>query len=84
MLVTTGSITTATRLALALSRETGITARVIQTPAQIKTGGCTYAVRYDESYDAAVRSVIRKYKLPVRKYYRERLNAAGRVYNAVP
>ena len=84
MLVTTGSITTATRLALALSRETGVSARVIQTPAKIKTGGCTYAVRYDESADAAVRSVIRKYKLPVRKFYRERLDAAGRVYDVVP
>ena len=84
MLVTTGSITTATRLALALAREAGITARVIQTPAQIKTGGCTYAVRYDDSADAAVRSIIRKYKLHTRKFYRERLEAAGRVYNAVP
>ncbi|GEM_PF-6499297 len=84
MLVTTGSITTASRLSRALARDMNIAARVIQTPAQIKTGGCTYAVRYDESYDAAVRSIIQRYKLPVRKFYRERLDAAGRVYNAVP
>lgn len=84
MLVTTGSITTASRLERALSRERGITARVVGTPAQIKSGGCSYAVRYSDTDDAAVRSVIKKYRLPVRKFYRESLTAAGRVYHAVP
>ena len=84
MLVTTGSITTATRLALAVSREAGITARVIGTPAQIKSGGCTYAVRYEDSADAAVRGVVKKYRLPVRKFYRESLTASGHSYHAVP
>ena len=84
MLVTTGSITTATRLTRALARDAGIASRVIGTPAQLKSGGCTYAVRYSDSDDAAVRTVIKKYRLPVRKFYRESLAASGHSYHAVP
>lgn len=83
MLVTTGSITTATRLVRILSRDSEVSARVIQAPAQLKKGGCSYAVRYNENDHGAVRDAIDRYRLPVKKFYREGITAAGHEYHAV-
>ncbi|MBR0365893.1 MAG: DUF3343 domain-containing protein [Clostridia bacterium] len=83
MLVTTGSITTAERLVRALDRSAGVRARVIHTPADIKKGGCSYAVRFDESDADMVRATVRQYGLPVRKYYRESISQGRYLYHAV-
>lgn len=83
MLVTTGSITTAERLTRALSRSAGVRARVIHTPAEIKKGGCSYAVKFSEENEGAVRRAVREYGINVRKYYRESYSGGRYVYHAV-
>ena len=83
MLVTTGSITTAERLVRALDRGAGVRARVIHTPADIKKGGCSYAVRFDEADAGAVRGTVQQYGFPVRKYYRESISQGRYQYHAV-
>lgn len=83
MLVTTGSITTAERLVRALERSAGARARVIHAPADIKKGGCSYAVRFDEADADTVRETVRQYGLPVRKYYRESISHGKYQYHAV-
>ena len=84
MLVTTGSITTAERLTRALHRGAGMSARVIHTPAEIKKGGCSYAVKFNEENESAVRRIIKEYGIKVRKYYRESYSDGRFVYHAVP
>lgn len=84
MLVTTGSITTAARLARAVGRDAGVSARVVQTPPEIKKGGCSYAVRFDEGAEWDIRAAVQKYRLPVKKFYREGLSGGRRTYHAVP
>lgn len=69
MLVTIGSITTATRLARLIERNLGITAQVIHTPAEINKGGCSYSVKFNGSYVNDVRQLISEYSVPVKRYF---------------
>ncbi len=84
MLVTIGSITTATRLERIIEKNTGTPAEVIHTPPQLNKGGCSYSVRFAEKYVGRVRGLIKEYKVPVKKYYSESYSDGQRVYHAVP
>lgn len=83
MLITIGSITTATRLSRIIEKKLSIPSRVIHTPAEIKKGGCTYSVKTSERYVAEIRSLVKEYGIPVRKYYAEKTDGKRRVYNDI-
>ena len=83
MLLTIGSVTTAMRLTRLLELEIGHPAEIVHTPSAINKGGCSYSVRFSEQYLEVVRSVVKKYKVPVRKYYSEAFAEGKRVYNAL-
>lgn len=83
MLITTGSITTAARLAKAAEREMGGTARVVQTPRELNKGGCSYSVRIDNGFESDIRRIIKKYNINARKIYREGINGEKRVYRDI-
>ena len=83
MLVTIGSITTAERLARIIERGTGSRAAVVHTPASINKGGCSYSVRFNDSYENDVKRLIREYNVRVKRFYREGLSGGGRVYHDI-
>ena len=83
MLVTIGSITTAERLARIIERSTGVHASVVHTPASINRGGCSYSVRFNDSYKNDVQRLAREYNVTIKRFYREGLSGDERVYHAI-
>ncbi|MEE0411210.1 MAG: DUF3343 domain-containing protein [Clostridia bacterium] len=78
MLVTIGSITTASRAAKVIRRVLGINVQVIHTPTQLNRGGCSYSIRFSDNYHMSVKRVISEYNIPVKRWYGE---SDGGVYN---
>ncbi len=83
MLITIGSITTATRAAKTIEKNLGISAQVVHTPSELNRGGCSYSVRINEKYELNVRRLVNQYKIPVRRWYREVYDGQRRVYNDI-
>lgn len=83
MLITIGSVTTATRLARILEKNTGYPAAVVHTPAQLNKGGCSYSVRFNDNMQNEARRIIRSYKVPIKKIYSEAVRNGKRVYNDI-
>ncbi len=83
MLITVGSITTATRLVRIIEQNSGFPAEVIHTPASLNKGGCSYSVRFKDKYSDTVRKLIKEYSVPVKKLYSETVINGKHVYNAV-
>lgn len=71
MLVTIGSVTTASRAAKVIRRELGINVQVIHTPTQLNRGGCSYSIRFSDNYHMSVKRVISDYRIPVKRWYSE-------------
>ncbi len=71
MLITIGSITTATRAAKIIQSKTGIKGKVIHTPSEINRGGCSYSIRYNDDYEDLLRKVVRENRIPAKKWYKE-------------
>ena len=71
MLVTIGSITTASRAAKVIRRVLGINVQVIHTPTQLNRGGCSYSIRFSDNYHMSVKRVIAEYNIPVKRWYSE-------------
>ncbi len=71
MLVTIGSITTASRAAKIIRRVLGINVQVIHTPSQLNRGGCSYSIRFNDNYHMSVKRVISEYNIPVKRWYGE-------------
>ncbi len=71
MLITIGSITTATRAAKIIQSKTGIKGKVIHTPSEINHGGCSYSIRYDDKDEALLRKVVKEHRIPAKKWYKE-------------
>ena len=78
MLVTIGSITTASRAAKVIRRVLGINVQVIHTPTQLNRGGCSYSIRFSDNYHMSVKRVISEFNIPVKRWYGE---SDGGVYN---
>lgn len=78
MLVTIGSITTASRAAKVIRRVLGINVQVIHTPTQLNRGGCSYSIKFSDNYHMSVKRVISEYNIPVKRWYGE---SDGGVYN---
>lgn len=78
MLVTIGSITTASRAAKVIRRVLGINVQVIHTPTQLNRGGCSYSIKFSDNYHMSVKRVISECNIPVKRWYGE---SDGGVYN---
>lgn len=78
MLVTIGSITTASRAAKIIRSVLGINVQVIHTPTQLNRGGCSYSIKFSDNYHMSVKRVISEYNIPVKRWYGE---SDGGVYN---
>ena len=83
MLVTIGSMTTATRAANIIRKNLGISAQVVSTPAKLNRGGCSYSVKFNEKYERAVRKIVEAHSIPTRRWYRESYNGNERVYDDI-
>ena len=66
MLITIGSITTATRAVKTIEAKTGIKGQVVHTPSEINRGGCSYSVRYSDDYENLLRRVIKENRIPAK------------------
>lgn len=71
MLITIGSITTATRAEKLIRAKTGIRGKVIHTPSEINRGGCSYSLRYSDELEGALRKIVSEYRIPAKKWYKE-------------
>lgn len=71
MLITIGSITTATRAVKTIQTKTGIKGQVVPTPSELNRGGCSYSIRYNDNYEAQLRRAVKEHNIPVKKWYRE-------------
>lgn len=71
MLVTIGSVTTAARASRIIEKALGINVQVVHTPTELNRGGCSYSIKFSDSYEMSVRRVVAEYKIPVRRWYRE-------------
>lgn len=69
MYIVTGSVTTAVRLGRLLESATGRPADVVHTPAAIKRGGCSYAVRADDRLRDFIRPFCAERDIPVKGIY---------------
>ena len=83
MYVVVGSATVAERLKRAVERSIGYPAYVVQTPAPIRKGGCSYSVRTDDRALGMMNKIVRSSGLSYKKIYKV-MNVNGeRVYHAV-
>ncbi len=71
MLVTIGSVTTASRAAKIIRNALAIDVQVVHTPSELNRGGCSYSIKFKEMYQSAVKRVIAEYKIPVKRWYSE-------------
>lgn len=71
MLVTIGSVTTATRAANTIRNKLGIHVSVIHTPSELNHGGCSYSIKFNDNYMSAVKGVVSEYKIPVKRWYND-------------
>lgn len=83
MLVTIGSVTTATRTAKIIRMSLGIPVQVVRTPSELNKGGCSYSIRFNDKYEHDVRRIAAEKNLPLRKWYRPSTDRSGRVYDAL-
>ena len=67
LLIIIGPITTATRFEKKLHQNGVMSARVIHTPAEFSSGGCSYSVVSSAKYLPVVLEIAKKYK--IKEYY---------------
>ena len=79
MLATVASITSANRLKRRLS-ESGIDARVVQTPASLAREGCGYILRFDESHKTLAQAAAADLKIKIRAFFYERIQDGQKKY----
>ncbi len=71
MLITIGSITSATRAVKTIQAKTGIKGQVVHTPSEINKGGCSYSIRYNDNLEEQLRNVVKENHIPAKKWYKE-------------
>lgn len=70
ILATTGAITTASRLAGELEKLGCLNVRVVHTPAEIASGGCSYSVSLPEENLSLLRSLMHNKRFKIRRILR--------------
>lgn len=83
MYLLTGSITTAARLARAIEQISSYPADVIRTPPQIRSGGCSYSVRFDDRALDIAKQICLESGISIKKIYAEKYIDGERVYNDI-
>ena len=83
MLITIGSVTTASRLAKLIEREAHLKASVMHTPSELNKGGCSYSVRVNCDDYNYIRSLSAKYNISIKHCYKEVCTPEGCVYNVL-
>ena len=81
MLITIGSVTTASRLAKLIEREMHLKARVMHTPSELNKGGCSYSVRVNTDNCNYIRKISETYNIKIKRCYEEMFTREGCVYN---
>lgn len=83
MLITIGSVTTASRLAKLIEREAHLKASVMHTPSELNKGGCSYSVRVNCDDYIYISSLLKKYNIRIKHCYKEVCTPEGCVYNVL-
>ena len=83
ILAVIGSITTATRIEKKLEQTTGISARIVHTPAVLGNGGCSYSIKTKSENLPIVAETASKYKIRVKGYYLVENTDGKEVYHAI-
>lgn len=78
-----GSITTATRFAKKLEQLTGISVRIVHTPEELGSAGCSYSLKTRSEYLPIVMDTAAKNKVKVKGYYLEEKTEGKVVYHAI-
>lgn len=81
ILVAVGSVTSATRLVKRLAKYGDTKARVINTPARLSGGGCSYSVTASLSSEQFIRKNIQG--ITVRGIYIEEFAGGERIYHDI-
>ena len=72
IIAVTGSVTSASRLAKHLEKAGCIDARVIHTPSEISSGGCSYSVSIPDKYLPLLSSMSSGKRIKIKNIYRYR------------
>ena len=83
ILATTGAITTASRLAGELEKLGCLNVRVVHTPSEIASGGCSYSVSMPEENLPELRSLMHNKKYKVRRVLRQIIKDGERVFDDI-
>ena len=83
ILATTGAITTASRLAGELEKLGCLNVRVVHTPAEIASGGCSYSVSLPEEDLPLLRSLMNNKRHKVRRILRQRATNGEREFDDI-
>lgn len=83
ILATTGAITTASRLAGELEKLGCLNVRVVHTPAEIASGGCSYSVSLPEKDLPLLRSLMNNKRHKVRRILRQRATNGEREFDDI-
>ena len=78
IIAVTGSVTSASRLEKKLLKYGCTDVRVMHTPAELSTGGCSYSVRISDKYTRELEAVMGSSK--IKKLYRESMEKGESVY----
>ena len=80
MYIVTGSITSAIRLSRVIEKYNGTPAFVLNTPAQIKSGGCSYSVKSNIKSVDTVYSLASQAGVKIKNIYEEKQENGGKVF----
>ncbi len=84
IIVTLGSVTTASRFKKLLSERYRANAEIIHTPVSLNCGSCSYSLRCKMNELDAVKRLAEEIGFKIKGVYREELNIRGeRQYNAL-
>ena len=83
VLITVGSVTTASRLEKYLRKKKGIKASLMHTPVEINNGGCSYSIRIDAANLSRVKEAIKEIDVAVRKFYMEDYYEGEKKYHVI-
>ncbi len=83
LIITAGSITTAVRIKKKLNSLGDISASVINTPAVINSGGCSYSVKTNYNNLNLVKNLAAEKKIKYRKLFCEKLVNGELIYNDI-
>lgn len=83
LLAVAGPITTATRLEKKLSRRANISVRIVHTPEELSSGGCSYSVRSGAENLPVIMETAKKHGIKIKAYYIVENSGGKEVYHVI-